>query len=102
MSGPEKVPSAEGHMSAEGTFSGPQVQRSGAPPLTKSEKIKPGKSFPGPRPRKSTTRCKIFGGLLGVVPRNFALEVPKKCLGQTYDLPPKTLFRDLTSFCFFY
>ena len=59
MSGPEKVPSAEGHMSAEGTFSGPQVQSSGAPPLTKSEKIKPGKSFPGPRPRKNTTRCKF-------------------------------------------
>jgi hypothetical protein len=60
MSGPEKVPSAEGHMSAEGTFSGPQVQSSGASPLTNRRKFTPCCILPGMGARKTFSQFDFF------------------------------------------
>ena len=60
MSGPEKVSWAEGHMSAQDTFSGPQVQSSGALPLTNRRKFTPCCILPGMRARKTFSRFDFF------------------------------------------
>ena len=60
MSGTKNLPPAEDLMSAGGRFLVPQVQSSGAPPLTKSEKIKPCCILPGTRARKTFSRCKFL------------------------------------------